>query len=89
MPLFGRLCVFLSSVDATYSLQKPIVGLSDDNLTPFTVPTGAVVEFPNASQRPGLIELNWKGQSVSVLLHDLADACHVADMGRIFSLKGS
>jgi hypothetical protein len=63
-------------------LAKPVVALQRDTLLADTLPTGAVVEFPND---PGsfFLEVYWKGRCYSVFRDDLRDGCTWEDAERI------
>ena len=64
-------------------LAKPVPALQRDTLLADTLPTGAMVEFPN---NPGsfFLEVYWEGHCYSVFRDELRVACTWEDAERIW-----
>ena len=62
-------------------LAKPVPALQRDTLLADTLPTGAVVEFPD---NPGsfFLKVYWKGHCYSVFRDELMDGCTWEDAER-------
>jgi hypothetical protein len=57
-----------------FRLREAIVAIplsSEQGLTIFTVPTGAILELTGELQKSGLVEVLWDGMHIEVFMRDI------------------